>query len=164
MAASPAFSVRSAVRVLRCALVLSILSCAEPTAISPRPAPTAVVAEEQGNSFSINAADRTVYLRVVHVRAEGGEPIHSFLGRMMDSADVDGAQRLVVDLRSIEGSDARLLVPLIKGIVRRDRFLRAGGLYVVVGPNSFSPAQRAATLLRQYAHPILVAQPPPAGQ
>jgi hypothetical protein len=81
---------------------------------------------------------------------------------MMDSADSAGAQRLVVDLRSIAGSDARLLVPLIKGVVTRDRFVREGGLYVVVGPNSFSPTQNAAILLARYAHPIFVGQPPTA--
>jgi hypothetical protein len=77
---------------------------------------------------------------------------------MLESADSAAAQRLVVDLRSVAGSDARLLVPLIRGILTRDRFMRGGGLYVVVGPNSFSPTQNAATLLRQYANPIFVDQ------
>jgi hypothetical protein len=62
----------------------------------------------------------------------------------------------VLDLRSITGGDARLLVPLVKGVVMRDRFMRGGGLYLVVGPNSFAPAQNAATLLQQYAKPIFV--------
>jgi len=118
------------------------------------------VAEQESNSFSIDAESRSVYVRLVHPRGEGGEPIRAFLGRMLDSADSAGAHRLVVDLRSIAGSDARVLVPLIKGIVTRDQFVREGGLYVVVGPNSFSPAQNAAALLRRYAHPIFVEQPP----
>jgi hypothetical protein len=82
---------------------------------------------------------------------------------MVESADSAGAQRLVVDLRSVSGSDARLLVPLIRSIVTRDRFAREGGLYVVVGPNSFSARQNAATLLRRYAHPIFVERPPTSG-
>jgi hypothetical protein len=118
---------------------------------------------EKKNVYSFNAADRTVYVRLVQLRGESGEPVHEFVRRMMDSADSVGAQRLVVDLRSIAGSDARLLVPLIKGVVTRDRFVREGGLYVVVGPNSFSPTQNAATLLARYAHPIFVGQPPTAG-
>jgi hypothetical protein len=47
-----------------------------------------------------------------------------------------------------------LLVPLIKGIVTRDRFVRPGGLVLIVGANSFSPAQNAARLLREYANPV----------
>jgi hypothetical protein len=76
---------------------------------------------------------------------------------MFDSADSADARRLVIDLRSITTSDARLLVPLIKGVVTRDRFVQRGGLLLVVGANSFSPVQNAATLLQQYAHPIFVA-------
>jgi hypothetical protein len=155
--------VRAIVRTIRLGLILLTLSCAEPIATSPRPAATTTVGEQKNNSFSINAADRTVYVRLVQLRGEGGEPVHAFLRRMMQTADSAGAQRLVVDLRSIAGSDARLLVPLIRGIMTRDRFVRGGGLYVVVGPNSFSPTQNAATLLRQYAHPIFVEEPPAAG-
>jgi hypothetical protein len=122
-----------------------------------------IVGEQKGNAYSINAAERTVYIRLGQVRGESGEPIHAFIRRAMDSADSAGVQRLVVDLRSIAGSDARVLVPLIKGVVTRDPFVRKGGLYVVVGPNSFSPTQNAAALLRQYAHPIFVERPPTAG-
>jgi hypothetical protein len=160
MAASSSVSVRSTVRTIRLGLILLTVSCAEPVATPPRPAATAIVEDQKSNSYSINSGDRTVYLRLVQLRGEGGEPVHVFLRRVMESADSAGAQRLVVDLRSIVGSDARALVPLIKGIVTRDRFVRGGGLYVVVGPNSFSPAQKAATLLRQYANPIFVEQPP----
>ena len=151
---------RSIVHTIRAAgLVLLTLSCAEPAATSPRPDAAAIIGEQKSNSYSINAADRTVYVRLVQLRGEGGESIHAFLQSMLETSDSAGAQRLVVDLRSIAGSDARLLVPLIKGIVTRDRFVRGGGLYVVVGPNSFSPTQNAATLLQQYAHPIFVEKP-----
>jgi hypothetical protein len=155
--------VRSIVRAIRLGLALVTLGCAEPTATLMRPAAATFVGGQRSNSYSIHAADRSVYVSLVQLRGEGGEPVHAFLQRMMESADSAGAQRLVVDLRSIAGSDARLLVPLIRGIATRDRFVREGGLYVVVGPNSFSPAQNAATLLRRYAHPIFVGQPPASG-
>jgi hypothetical protein len=149
-------------RAIRVALIGLALGCAEPTAPTPRLAARPVVVVQEGNSYSITAGGRTVYVKLVHLRGESGEPVRAFLARVMDGADAAGAQRLVVDLRSIAGSDARLLVPLIKGIVTRDRFARQGGLYVVVGPNSFSPAQNAAALLRQYAHPVFVQRPPAA--
>jgi len=79
---------------------------------------------------------------------------------MIESADSADARRLVIDVRSITTGDARLLVPLIKGIVTHDRFVKSGGLYVVVGPNSFSPTQNAATLLQRYANPIFVREVP----
>lgn len=158
LAASPAVSVRSIVRTMGLGLVALTLSCAEPTATLPRPSAATTVSEQKSNSYSISAAESAVYVRLAQLRGEGGEPIHAFLQRMLESADSAAAQRLVVDLRSVSGSDARLLVPLIRGILTRDRFMRDGGLYVVVGPNSFSPTQNAATLLRQYANPIFVDQ------
>ena len=163
MAASPSVSVRAIVRTIHLGLVLLGLGCAEPTAILSRPAATATPGEQKNNSYSINSADRTLYVRLVQLRGEGGEPVHAFLRRVLDTADSAGAQRLVVDLRWIAGSDARLLVPLIKGVVTRNRFVQVGGLYVVIGPNSFSPTQNAATLLGRYAHPIFLDRPPRRG-
>jgi hypothetical protein len=136
-------------------LILAVLACAEPTVTSPRPAAPAIVAEQRVNSYSIDAADRTVYVNLAEVRGEG-EPIHAFMRRMFASADSAGARRLAIDLRSITGSDARVLVPLIKGVVTRDRFVQRGGLVLNVNSNNFSRAQNAATLLAKYANPILV--------
>lgn len=145
-------------------LILLVSSCAEPTAMSPRPATLRVAQQEQqNNSYAVDAAHNAVYIRLTQVRSEEGESIHAFVGRMFESADSANARRLVIDLRSIEGGDTRLLVPLIKGIVARDRFVQRGGLFLVVGPKSFSPSQNAATLLQQYANPILVAELPGSG-
>lgn len=132
-----------------------VLGCAEPTVFSPRPAAPMIVGPQRSNSYSINAADRTVYVTLARLRGEG-EPVNAFVRRMFDSADSAAARRLVIDLRSVTGSDARLLVPLIKGVVTRDRFVQRGGLSLIVGANSFSPAQNAATLLQQYANPVFV--------
>jgi hypothetical protein len=159
VAAAPSISVRSTMGIIRLGLILLTLSCAEPTATSARPAAATIVGQQQDNSYSINA-ERTVYVRLVQVRGDTGEPIHAFVRRMIESADSADARRLVIDVRSITTGDARLLVPLIKGIVTHDRFVKSGGLYVVVGPNSFSPTQNAATLLQRYANPIFVREVP----
>ena len=141
----------------RVALILALVCCADPTATLSRPTtPPTVGPDQRNNSYSINAGDRTVHVTVVQVRGETGEPIRAFLKRMFESADSANAQRMVLDLRSVSGGDARLLTPLVGGIVRRDQFVRVGGLYVRTGSQSFSPAQNAATLLQQYAHPILI--------
>lgn len=142
---------------LKLGLILTALSCAEPAAIYQRPAEGAIRAHPQeSSSYSISSVDGTIYVRLTTGRDGRAEPVHAFLRKMFQSADSADARRLVIDLRAVTGSDARLLVSLIKGIVTRDRFTRAEGLYVVVGPRSFSPEQNAATLLRQYANPIFV--------
>jgi hypothetical protein len=141
---------------IRLGLILLVaLGCAEPTATSPRSAAPTIVGQQRTNFYSINAADRTVYVTLTEVRGEG-EPIHAFMRRMFASADSAGARRLVIDLRSITGSDARALVPLVRGVVTRERFAKRGGLLLVIGANSFAPGQNAATQLQHYANPIVV--------
>jgi len=148
---------KSIMSLAQIALIVVSLGCADPTATLSRSAVLpAVGSEQQNNSYSINSADRTVTVTVVSVRGETGEPVRAFLRRMFESADSADARRMVLDLRSVTGSDARLLTPLVGGILKRDQFLGDGGLYVVTGSQSFSPAQNAATLLQQYAHPIFV--------
>ena len=143
--------------IIQLGLILFALGCAEPTEISRQLVVQAITRDGQrDNSYSVDATHLTVYVRLNRVRGEGGEPIHTFMSRVFEAADAVGARRLVVDVRSISGSDARLLVPLIKGVVARDRLSRRGGLYLIIGPDSYSPAQNAATLLEQYANPIFI--------
>jgi hypothetical protein len=136
-------------------MVLTVLGCADPTATYELPA-TSPTFETRQQSNSFTAIDRTVYVRITSVRENGGEPIRVFMRRMFESADAVGATRLILDLRSVSGSDSFMLVPLLKGVMARDRFLGRGGLLVHVGPQSFSPTQNAATLLRRYASPLFV--------
>ena len=142
-------------------LTFVALSCAEPTSVSlSPPAAPAVDGQRQANSYTIDGASHTVYVKFTQTRGESAEPVYAFVRRMFASADSADAERLVIDLRSISGSDARLAVPLVRGVVTRDWFAKSGGLYLVVGSDSFTPAQNVATLLQRYASPTLVHELP----
>lgn len=143
---------------LRFVLALTALACADPsTLLQPTATPVAAPQKDELASFySVGVADRTVYVRFAAPRGASGESAYRFIGRMFASADSANAERLVIDLRSVSGSDARLVVPLIRGILTRDQFTRSGGLYVVVGSESYSASQNAATLLSRYAQPLFV--------
>ncbi len=108
------------------------------------------------STFAIDPSQRTVYIRFAGLQDDSREPIHALIRRMFESADAVSAVRLIVDLRAVNGADARLIVPLLRGIMTRDRFLQNGSLYVVVGPDSYSQVQSTATLLGRYAKPIFV--------
>jgi hypothetical protein len=135
-----------------------MLACSGETPVTPGSQAQVFpqVGQEKNYSFSITPSDRTVRVRFTRVRSEGTESIGAFMQRMFASADSAGATRLVVDLRSISGGDAFLLVPPVRGVLARERFAQRGGLFVIVRDASFSPRQNAATLLRQYANPIFV--------
>ena len=143
---------------LRSVLALTALACVDPTTLL-QPTATAVPVEQKNelaSSYSVSAGDRTIYVRLATPRGATGESAYRFIGKMFATADSAGAERLVIDLRSVSGSDARLVVPLIRGILMRDRFTRSGGLYVVVGAESYSASQNAASLLSRYAQPLFV--------
>ncbi|HJQ10990.1 MAG TPA: hypothetical protein VJ840_08160 [Gemmatimonadaceae bacterium] len=144
--------------MIRIAFALLALGCVEPTAATPTLGSTpAVKSQDNGvSTFSIDPSRHTIYVRFAGLQDDGREPIHVLIRRMFESADAVSAEKLIVDLRGISGGDAKVLVPLIRGIMARDRFLRSGALYVVLGPDSYSPVQSAATLLSQYAKPIMV--------
>lgn len=133
-------------------------ACAGESLVTPRSEPqvSEQVASEPNYSFSISPAGRTVRVRFTRVRSDGTESVSAFMQRMFASADAAGATKLVLDLHSIRGGDSFLLVPLVKGVLARERFAQRGGLVVIVGPESFSQAQSAAFLLQRYANPMFV--------
>lgn len=143
--------------MIRIACALLALGCVEPTAVKPTADAPAVMSQEGPiSTFAIDPSQRTVYIRFAGLQDDSREPIHALIRRMFESADAVSAVRLIVDLRAVNGADARLIVPLLRGIMTRDRFLQNGSLYVVVGPDSYSQVQSTATLLGRYAKPIFV--------
>lgn len=79
------------------------------------------------------------------------------LARLLDESQ---ARRLVIDLRRNQGGDLdrfrRLLLPIIKD---RPSINRKGGLFVLIGPGTFSAAAVNALDLRNEANAILVGAP-----
>jgi hypothetical protein len=79
------------------------------------------------------------------------------LARLLDESQ---AHRLVIDLRRNQGGDLerfrRLLLPIIKD---RSAINRKGGLFVLIGPGTFSAAAVNALDLRNEANAILVGAP-----
>ena len=140
-------------------VVAMLLACSTDSAVAPVPPQSAAtVGAEKNYSFSIAPQSGTVHVKFSRVRGTPSESVSDFVGRMFAGADAAGATRLVVDLSATKGGDAFLLVPLVKGIIAREQFTRRGGLIVIVGPDSFSPAQNAARMLQQYAQPIFIQQ------
>jgi hypothetical protein len=79
------------------------------------------------------------------------------LAKLLDDSR---ARRLVIDLRRNQGGDFQrfrtFLLPLIEA---RTAINRAGGLFVIIGPGTFSAAGVGALDLRNRAHAILVGAP-----
>ncbi|MFN2397495.1 MAG: amidohydrolase family protein [Gemmatimonadaceae bacterium] len=109
--------------------------------------------------FTILPAERAAYFQFNRVRNDGDESLETFLQRMFEAADSARAERLVIDMRWNYGGNTALLGPLLRGVMARERFMKLGGLFVIVGRHTFSAAQNATTLLERYANPIIVGEP-----
>lgn len=79
------------------------------------------------------------------------------LGKQLDDSH---ARRLVIDLRRNQGGDfQRFRALLLPDIEARPAINRAGGLFVIIGPATFSAAGVGALDLRNRAHALLVGVP-----
>lgn len=103
--------------------------------------------------------ERAVYLLFSEVRdEEDGPPIAEFFPRVLAFAERSDADRLVLDIRENSGGNLDLNGPILRGIIR-SRFDRPGGLFVLIGNDTYSAAMHLAVTLERLAHPIFVGVP-----
>ena len=106
---------------------------------------------------------RTIYFQFNRTRNATDEPLDRFVDRMFAVFDSSRAERLIVDLRFNYGGNTALVLPLVHGIISRDRLQQRGALFVIVGRGTFSAAQNTATFLQRHASPIFVGEPSGSG-
>ncbi len=101
--------------------------------------------------------------QTVYFSFTGYPPEDEFRDRaaaLVSLIDESHARRLVIDLRRNQGGDLdrfrRLLLPMLKS---RRAINRKGGLFVIVGPGTFSAATVNALDLRNEANAILAGNP-----
>jgi hypothetical protein len=79
---------------------------------------------------------------------------------MFHDIDRNGASRLILDLRQNGGGDyCAGLGYLVRPLAARSKLNRPGGLYVLIGPDTFSAAMSNAAHFRQLTQAMLVGQP-----
>ena len=104
---------------------------------------------------------RTVYFAFNSVVDASTESLARFAARLLRFVDSAKVDRLIVDLRANNGGNSRLLLPLTDGIAA-SRVNRPGGLYVLIGPYTYSAAMNAATLLERHTQATFVGEPTPS--
>jgi hypothetical protein len=82
-----------------------------------------------------------------------------FVDRLLERADREQAQTLILDLRHNWGGSGETNRPLVHGLIRTDPFWRWGSLYVITGRHTFSAAMMLAVDLEKQLNPIFVGEP-----
>lgn len=101
---------------------------------------------------------RAIYLQFNEVIPPMGESMELFAKRFAQFSDAHDAERLVIDLRHNPGGDNTVLRPLLVSLIR-SKFNHRGGMFVLIGPTTFSAAQTFVDRLENYADVIFVGQP-----
>lgn len=103
--------------------------------------------------------ERAIYILFSEVRDdEEIGPIAEYFPRVLAFAEQSGAERIVLDIRENSGGNLDLNGPILRGIIR-SRFDRPGGLFVIIGDDTYSAAMHLAVTLERLAHPIFVGVP-----
>ncbi|MGD9588914.1 MAG: hypothetical protein AB7Q37_02385 [Pyrinomonadaceae bacterium] len=101
---------------------------------------------------------RTLYIQYNEVQNKPEESIEAFFNRVIESAENQPVERLVIDLRRNGGGNNYLNLPITIAVIR-SKFNVRGKLFVITGRETFSAAQNAVNDLEKYTNAIFVGEP-----
>ena len=102
---------------------------------------------------------KLVYWQYNAVRSDPKEPVEQFCARVFEFIGENPVDKLVLDLRWNGGGNTFLNTPIINGLIRCDKINQSGKLFVIVGRQTFSAAQNAATFIERATKAIFVGEP-----
>jgi tetratricopeptide (TPR) repeat protein len=109
--------------------------------------------------FEYLTADRTIYVQLNSLADHPAETLAAFTERLFAFIDASDADTLVIDLRWNGGGNTFLTQPLLHRLIGCRKVNRPGGLFVIIGRQTFSAAQNTATAIERHTHAIFVGEP-----
>jgi tetratricopeptide (TPR) repeat protein len=109
--------------------------------------------------FEYLTAERTVYVQLNSVTDHPAETLAAFTERLFAFIDGSDADTLVLDLRWNGGGNTFLTQPLLHRLIGCRKVNRPGGLFVIIGRQTFSAAQNTATAIERHTHAIFTGEP-----
>ena len=116
--------------------------------------------QEEGEELNFVSliGERTVYVSLDRMQDLEDKPFSSFAAEITEALDQEGIERVILDLRRNGGGNNMLPEPLRRVLIK-SRLNRRGGLYVLIGPRTFSAAMNFATRLERETDAIFVGEP-----
>jgi hypothetical protein len=111
------------------------------------------------NTPGLNTLGELLYVQINIVNDGPNETLARFAQRLHDEIATTGPDKVVIDLRQNRGGNGTLITPLIRAIVQSESVDRAGHLFAIIGPATFSAAQMLADALEKYTKVIFVGEP-----
>jgi len=125
----------------------------------PGPLPISMQPRPAAYWFEYMPQDKVVYFQFNQVRNDEKESLSQFCDRLFKFIDQNDVAKLVIDLRNNNGGNGSLNVNLLHGLVRSGKVNRAGGLFVLIGRETFSAAMGLSVDLERQTKAIFVGEP-----
>jgi hypothetical protein len=126
---------------------------------TPGPQPLYLKDRKAAYWFEYLPGPKVVYCQYNAVRNDSKESFEKFCGRLFEFIDKNDVAKLVIDMRWNGGGNNFLNRPLVHGLIRCDKVNRRGGLFVIVGRNTFSAAQCGATQIERHTDALFAGEP-----
>jgi hypothetical protein len=114
--------------------------------------------EESSNYARILRDKRALYVSLDEMADMESKSFAEFTREVRSALTDPDVQRVVIDLRRNGGGNNMLTKPLHRSLVK-SRFNRPGGLYILIGPRTFSAAMNCATRLERETDALFVGEP-----
>jgi len=114
--------------------------------------------EEAPYIFEYLENENAVYLIYGAVESLEDDPIDQFAERLFQFIEENDIERLIIDVRNNGGGDNTLNAPFVHGVIA-SKLNRPGGIYVLVGRQTFSAAQNFANWMERHTQALFVGEP-----
>jgi hypothetical protein len=101
---------------------------------------------------------KILYIQHNGIANKDGEPVADFYKRVLDLAETNPVDKLVMDIRFNGGGNNTLNIDVIKHLMR-SKLNRRGSFFVIIGRDTFSAAQNLVNQLEKYTDATFVGEP-----
>jgi len=114
--------------------------------------------------FEYIPEDKTMFLQInslnfPHGNGQERSPFGKLCDQFFESFDQNGAEKLVIDIRTNTGGN-HVELPLLEGIMARPQLNKPDRLFLITGRVTFSAAVHLTSQLKRYTNITLTGEPP----
>jgi peptidase S41-like protein len=111
------------------------------------------------DEFHFERMGSLLYVQINAVVNTPEESLAQFATRLHDEIVTARPEKVAIDLRLNRGGNGTLITPLIRALIQSERIDRPDRLFVIIGPATFSAAQKLAGALEEYTNATFVGEP-----
>jgi hypothetical protein len=111
------------------------------------------------DEFHFERIGSLLYVQINAVVNTPKESLAQFAARLHDEIAAARPEKVAIDLRLNRGGNGMLITPLIRTLIQFERLDRPDRLFVIIGPATFSAAQKLAGALEEYTNATFVGEP-----